>query len=115
MIWLVANVVTHTTRQQQDEIPSAVHAQQHTYAHVRHSLMDSVDTICWRKSQLRRSECNIEASFSPVWNKKSIGICVRDDDGAFVLAKTLSISPMTLIDGEALGLFHLLQSNGYKT
>jgi len=39
---------------------------------------------------------------------RRIGICVRD--GAYVLAKTLSISPMTYVDvGEALGLFHALK------
>lgn len=36
-----------------------------------------------------------------------IGIYVHDDNGAYVIAKTLSISPMTPVDvGEALGLFH---------
>jgi len=35
---------------------------------------------------------------------------VRDDDDTFVLAKTLSITPMPTVDvGEALGLFHAIQ------
>jgi len=36
--------------------------------------------------------------------------CIRDDEGTFVLAKTLPITPMcTVAVGEALGLFHVLQ------
>ncbi len=37
-------------------------------------------------------------------------MCVRDDDGAFVLTKTMRFSPLCLVNvGEALGLFHALQ------
>ena len=43
-------------------------------------------------------------------NRVGIGICVRDDDGAFVLAKTLSFSPLCSIHvGEALGLFNAIE------
>lgn len=40
----------------------------------------------------------------------AIEICLHDDDGAYVLAKTMSISPMSSGDvSEALGLFHAIQ------
>ncbi|KEH16790.1 hypothetical protein MTR_0093s0070 [Medicago truncatula] len=39
-----------------------------------------------------------------------IGICIRDDEGTFMLAKTVYISPMcSVVVGEALGLFQSLQ------
>ena len=57
-----------------------------------------------------RIKCNIGVSFSNEWNGTCIGICVRDDDGAFVLTKTMSFSPLCLVNvGEALRLFHALQ------
>jgi len=58
-----------------------------------------MDTVHWQKSQPKRIKCNIDSAFSSSLNKIGIGIgiCVRDDDGAYVLAKTLSISPMTLL------------------
>lgn len=87
----------------------------HAYAYVRHSLMGFVDTTRWQNSHSGRLKCNIDVAFSLVWNRTSIGICVHDDHGAYVLAKTLSILHMTIVDvGETLGLFHHLQSNGYK-
>jgi hypothetical protein len=33
-------------------------------------------------------KCNIDASFPNHENKIGLGICIRDDSGAFVLAKT---------------------------
>jgi len=39
-----------------------------------------------------------------------MGICLRDDNGAFVLAKTMSLSPMSSVAvGEALGLLYAMQ------
>jgi hypothetical protein len=38
-------------------------------------------------------KCNIDVSFSNGENKTGIGICIRDDDGAFVLAKTEWYAP----------------------
>jgi len=37
-------------------------------------------------------------------------MCLRDDNEVFVLTKTLSLSPScSVLVGEALGLFHVLQ------
>lgn len=49
-------------------------------------------------------------AFNLATNRTSIGICVHDEDGTYVLAKTLSITPMTsTYVSEALGLFYVLQ------
>jgi len=48
--------------------------------------------ICWRKPYAGRFKCNIAASFSKHLNK--IGMCIRDEHGAFVLAKTNWFSPI---------------------
>lgn len=63
-----------------------------------------------QKPQPVRFKCNISASFSSIQNHTAIEICLQDDDGAYVLAKTMSISPMSSADvSEALGQFHAIQ------
>jgi len=43
-------------------------------------------------------------------NRVGNGICVHDDDGDFVLAKTLSFSPLCSVQvSEALGLFNAIE------
>jgi hypothetical protein len=42
----------------------------------------------WIKPSLGRYKCNIDASFSPSLNKVGMCICIRDEIGSFVLAKT---------------------------
>jgi len=42
----------------------------------------------WKKPAPDRYKCNIDASFSTSLNKVGLGMCLRDDDGAFVLART---------------------------
>jgi ribonuclease HI len=70
----------------------------------------------WHKPHIGRYKCNIDASFSVQHNKVGIEMCIRDDQGQFVLAKTEWMSPIADTDiGEALGLlsalnwFHVLQ------
>jgi len=64
----------------------------------------------WQRPQQGRYKCNIDASFSVFRNRTSIGICLRKELGAFVLAKTMSFSPMySVATGEATGLFQALQ------
>jgi ribonuclease HI len=42
-------------------------------------------------------------------NRCGIGICIRDEEGQLVCAKTLCFSPMCSVDvGEALGLYHAM-------
>ncbi|KEH17434.1 hypothetical protein MTR_0015s0120 [Medicago truncatula] len=57
-----------------------------------------------------RFKCNIDASFSRHLNKIGIDICIRDDSGTFVLAKTEWISPLCDVHvGETLGLLSALE------
>jgi hypothetical protein len=60
-------------------------------------------------NDVHRLKCNIDASFSEALNCMGIGNCVRDNDEAFVLAKTMSLSPLcSVLMGEALGLYHAI-------
>jgi len=62
------------------------------------------------RTQSGRDDCNIDASFSRHLNKVGIGICLRDDIGTFVLAKTDWFSSICDVHiGEALGLLSALK------
>ena len=59
----------------------------------------------WIKPSPDRFKCNVNASFSEARNRVGIGVCIRDDEGRYVLAKTEWMSPILDLDlGEALGL-----------
>ena len=52
-----------------------------------------------------RYKCNIDACFSDSLNMTGIDICIRDDQGEFVMAETNCLSPLCDVDvGEAVGL-----------
>jgi len=52
-------------------------------------------------------KCNIDATFSSHSNRTGIGICICDEGGVFVLARTNNFSAIYPVDiGEALGLYH---------
>ncbi|WJX25326.1 hypothetical protein P8452_14380 [Trifolium repens] len=62
----------------------------------------------WKKPLPGRMKCNIDASF--VGNKVGIGMCIRDDSGAFICAKTEWFSPRCTVHvGEALGFLSALR------
>jgi len=64
----------------------------------------------WQPPVVGRYKCNIDAAFSSHNNRTGIGICVRDAEGTFVLAKAFTYSCMFLVEvGEALGLHVALQ------
>ncbi|XP_045821752.1 uncharacterized protein LOC123914595 [Trifolium pratense] len=64
----------------------------------------------WEKPTQGRYKCNIDASFTTQFNRVGIGMCIRDDEGRFVLAKTIWKSPICNVDlGEALGLLHAIR------
>ena len=66
--------------------------------------------IYWTKPNAGRYKCNIDASFSKHLNKVGLGMCIRDEHGAFVLAKTDWFSPICEVHiGEALGLISTLE------
>jgi ribonuclease HI len=64
----------------------------------------------WSKPSIGRYKCNIDASFSHTDNKVGIGICIRDDNGRFVSARTEWIEPILDVEvGEAMGLLSALR------
>jgi hypothetical protein len=84
---------------QQSHVASAVSAQQ-----------PPVPSVSWQRPSRDRFKCNVDAGFSTSKNRTGIDICVRDDDGAYVLAKTVSfdvVHPVRV--GEALCLYHALE------
>jgi ribonuclease HI len=63
----------------------------------------------WCKPMTGRVKCNIDASFPTNSNKVGIGMCIRDEHGAFILAKTEWYTPRSEVHiGEALGLLSAL-------
>jgi len=43
----------------------------------------------WQPPEHGRMKCNVDAAFSSQRNKTGVGICIRDEDGVFVLARTV--------------------------
>lgn len=60
-----------------------------------------------------RYKYNIDASFSSSSNMVGFEICLRNDSGVFVLAKTNYFSPLCDVDvGEAISLSHIVAMDG---
>jgi ribonuclease HI len=52
----------------------------------------------------------VDAAFSDQRNITGVGICIRDDEDTFVLAKVIRIFPLCSVSmGEALALYHALE------
>ena len=51
------------------------------------------EEIRWKKSMRGRLKCNVDASFSSSTNKVGVGMCIRDEEGCFVRAKTMWHTP----------------------
>jgi hypothetical protein len=65
--------------------------------------------VKWEKPSAERFKCNIDAIFSEDSNMVAIGMCIRDENGTFVLAITECSSPICEVHvGEALGLSYVL-------
>ncbi|AET02182.1 hypothetical protein MTR_8g036780 [Medicago truncatula] len=63
----------------------------------------------WTKPSPGRYKSNVDASFSEPLDRVGIGICIKDEEGGFVLARTEWFSPITDVDrGEALALLKAL-------
>jgi ribonuclease HI len=70
----------------------------------------SSSATVWQRPRQGRLKCNIDASFSDSLNRTGIGMCLRDSDGTFVLAKTFNFFPKYSVPlGEAMGLLYALQ------
>jgi ribonuclease HI len=64
----------------------------------------------WQPPSLGRVKCNIDAAFSDQFNKTGIGICIRDEDGTFILAQSIPILPnCPVVMGEALALYKAIE------
>jgi hypothetical protein len=61
----------------------------------------------WQPQRRGQVKCIVYASFSDQLNRIRICICIRDEEGIFVLVKTIHISPMCSVSmGEALALYY---------
>ncbi|XP_024628858.1 uncharacterized protein [Medicago truncatula] len=66
--------------------------------------------VLWQKPTSGRYKCNVDAVFSSNFNRTGIGICIHDEEGAFVLAKMTSFPCLHQVTvGEAMGLFEAFQ------
>jgi hypothetical protein len=79
-----------------------------------HELVDAPHQIlqqtAWTKPNIGRYKCNVDASFSFTHNKIGIGMCVRNDQGHFVKARTEWLEPILDVEiGEAVGLLSALK------
>jgi len=65
--------------------------------------------VSWQKPASGRLKCNVDASFSEALNCVGFGLCIRDENGNFIKAKTLWSNPVCATDiGEVLGLSHAI-------
>lgn len=80
-----------------------------TVNHVTLAVTTTIQ-VRWQPPAQGQLKCNIDAAFSNHRNRTGIGICIRDEGGVFVLAKTISFVGVYSVDiGEALSLYHALQ------
>ena len=64
----------------------------------------------WQIPEHGHMKYNIDAAFFVHRNITGISICIRDEGGVFVLARTVSFSGVCPVDiGEASSLYHALQ------
>ena len=91
---------------------SVIGAETHTVNTISGSSCTRVqqDQFWWQKPTRGRFKCNVDASFSVHLNVVGYGMCIRDDRGNFVKARTMWSSPVCVSDiGEALGLSQAIQ------
>jgi hypothetical protein len=82
----------------------------HTRLSMSSCSSSTAGRVHWQRSAPGRLKCNIDASFLQSMNLICIGICVCNDDGAFVLTKTINFSPLCFVpDGEVLCLFNTIE------
>jgi len=70
----------------------------------------SKQNVSWVKPSPGRYKCNVDAFFCDTSNRVGIGMCIRDAEGAFVLARIEWFSPVVDVDiGEAIGLLKAME------
>ncbi|XP_024628604.1 uncharacterized protein [Medicago truncatula] len=68
------------------------------------------DRVKWQRPPNSFVKCNVDTSFSQNYNKVGIGICLRDEFGMFIGAKTIWLQPIMSVDiGEASGLLAAME------
>jgi hypothetical protein len=73
-------------------------------------MQHAIDGQIWNKPASGRVKCNIDASFSSSLNRVCISICIRNEDGAYVLGKYVLFSPISDVHvGEAIRLLSALK------
>jgi len=103
--WKDANII-HTESGHQQSFPTV------TRVYPCHQALRQMQaTMCIGKGRpLSCLKCNFDASFSETLNCMGIGICVRDNEEAFVLAKNMSFSSLCYVPvGEALGVYRTIE------
>jgi len=89
---------------------TSISPSQHTMVENTESSTSHQHRLRWQPPTPGRYKCNIDAAFSSHRNRTGIGICVRDSEGTFVLAKTIIFRCIVSVDvREALGLHSTLQ------
>jgi len=98
-----------------DDAPDIIfHVLQHVttahaelFATILWSIWKSRNLKLWQKPRCGRMKCNVDASFSTSMYQFGIRMCIRDEEGHLVLAKTMWFAPICSVDeGEALGMYH---------
>lgn len=69
-----------------------------------------IDDTVWRKPDEGHFKCNVDAAFFKESNRVGIGICIRDDNGRLVKARTSWSTPLLDVpEGEAIGLLYAIR------
>jgi len=87
----------HTTQQNSDIINLTAtigHASDELQNENTRVRSSDVTMLRWQPPAHGRVKCNVDASLSNQLNRTGIGICIHDEEGTFVLAKSIHISPM---------------------
>jgi len=64
----------------------------------------------WQRPSRGRFKCNIGATFLNEWNITDLGMCIRNEEGVFVLAKVIPLLVMhNIVVGKVVGLYHALE------
>jgi len=78
------------------------------FQHINHPIPQHPaipNELKWIKPSPDIFKCNVDACFSQARNQVGIGVCIWDDEGRYVLAKTKWMSSLPDVDlGDALGL-----------
>jgi len=103
--WRVAN--SSKQRYSVAGIAEGLHNSEHVAAAGEGTVLSTQSR--WQKPTIGRLKCNVDASFSDALNCVGFGLCIRDDSGNFIKAKTLWSNSVCATDiGEALELSHAI-------